>query len=106
MNLLRNISIYIIILISTVQTSHSFTGPNSFSDLAERLSPSVVNISTTGTVKTNQNSQPSLEDFFNLHTCPPNLIVPPKSESLFLFCFLPEISFHSVIKAITGCLVF
>ena len=65
MNLLRNISIYIIILISSVQISHSFTGPNSFSDLAERLSPSVVNISTTGTVKTNQNSQPSLEDFFN-----------------------------------------
>ena len=25
----------------------------------------MVNISTTGTVKTNQNSQPSLEDFFN-----------------------------------------
>ena len=65
MNLLRNFSIYIIVLILTAQASHSFTGPNSFSDLAERLSPSVVNISTTGTVKTNQNSQPSLEDFFN-----------------------------------------
>jgi serine protease Do len=65
MNFLRNFSIYIIVLISTAQASYSFTGPNSFSDLAERLSPSVVNISTTGTVKTNQNSQPSLEDFFN-----------------------------------------
>jgi len=82
MNLLRNISIYIIILISTVQTSYSFTGPNSFSDLAERLSPSVVNISTTGTVKTNQNSQPSLEDFFNFPFNTPRQQQPSERQSI------------------------
>ena len=65
MSLLRNISIFLIVYVSTTLTSYSFSGPTSFSDLAEKLSPSVVNISTTGTVKTSQNMQPSLEDFFN-----------------------------------------
>ena len=32
--------------------------PTSFADLAERLMPSVVNISTTQTIKTNSNSNP------------------------------------------------
>ena len=41
------------ILLSTVRSA-----PNSFADLAERLMPSVVNISTTQTVTTNSNSFP------------------------------------------------
>ena len=38
--------------------SNSNTVPASFADLAERLMPSVVNISTTQTVVTNNNSFP------------------------------------------------
>jgi len=65
MNLLKNTSSAFILLWISIQISYGFSGPSSFSDLAERLSPSVVNISTTGTVKTSQSNQPSLEDFFN-----------------------------------------
>ena len=54
-----------IIFLLLINSSYGFSGPDSFSDLAERLSPSVVNISTTSTVKTSQSMQPSLEDFFN-----------------------------------------
>tara|TARA_Y100000022_G_scaffold112225_1_gene96882 strand:+ start:111 stop:1517 length:1407 start_codon:yes stop_codon:yes gene_type:complete len=65
MNLLKYTSSAFILLWISIQISYGFSGPSSFSDLAERLSPSVVNISTTGTVKTSQSNQPSLEDFFN-----------------------------------------
>ena len=65
MSLIRNCLITTIIFFSVASSSFSFNGPSSFSELAEKLSPSVVNISTTGTVKTNQNMQPSIEDFFN-----------------------------------------
>ena len=65
MNLIKSIPTVLILLWVSIQLSHGFSGPLSFSDLAERLSPSVVNISTTGTVKTSQSNQPSLEDFFN-----------------------------------------
>ena len=41
------------ILLNTARSA-----PNSFADLAERLMPSVVNISTTQTVTTNSNSFP------------------------------------------------
>ena len=54
-----------IIFLLLSNASYGLSGPDSFSDLAERLSPSVVNISTTSTVKTSQSMQPSLEDFFN-----------------------------------------
>ena len=65
MNLIKSIPAVLILLWVSTHLSHGFSGPLSFSDLAERLSPSVVNISTTGTVKTSQSNQPSLEDFFN-----------------------------------------
>ena len=34
-----------------VGNAYSFNGPDTFSDLAEKVSPSVVNISTTGTIE-------------------------------------------------------
>ena len=45
--------------------AHSFSGPDTFSDLAEKVSPSVVNISTTGTIEQTGAQVPSIEDFFN-----------------------------------------
>ena len=54
------------LLISVLIISYSFQGiakeiPNSFADLAEKLMPSVVNISTTTTVITNTNPFPGFE---------------------------------------------
>ena len=43
----------------------AFTGPDTFSDLAENVSPSVVNISTTGVIEQTGPEVPSIEDFFN-----------------------------------------
>ena len=43
----------------------AFDAPETFSDLAEKLSPSVVNIATTSVVKQRQQTAPSFEDFFN-----------------------------------------
>ena len=43
----------------------AFTGPDTFSDLAESVSPSVVNISTTGVIEQTGPEVPSIEDFFN-----------------------------------------
>ena len=43
----------------------AFDAPETFSDLAEKLSPSVVNIATTSVVKQRQQAAPSFEDFFN-----------------------------------------
>ena len=44
---------------------NAFDAPETFSVLAEKLSPSVVNIATTSVVKQRQKSAPSFEDFFN-----------------------------------------
>ena len=65
MNSIKRLSLLLIIILCSSQSAYSFNGPTSFSDLAEKLSPSVVNISTTGIVKTNKSMQPSLDDFFN-----------------------------------------
>ena len=46
-------------------TVKAFDAPETFSDLAEKLSPSVVNIATTSVVKQRQQAAPSFEDFFN-----------------------------------------
>ena len=46
-------------------TAFAFTGPDTFSDLAESVSPSVVNISTTGVIEQTGPEVPSIEDFFN-----------------------------------------
>ena len=48
----------VILLLSFSLNSNSKTVPSSFADLAEKLMPSVVNISTTQTIKTNSNSFP------------------------------------------------
>ena len=68
-NKIKN-SVIILILSCFIQTSTN-AAPASFADLAEKLMPSVVNISTTGTVTTNVNPFPfqfppgsPLEDMF------------------------------------------
>jgi len=53
-----NFTLVIILLIFPVSLSQSKTIPNSFADLAEKLMPSVVNISTTQTIKTTSNPFP------------------------------------------------
>ena len=51
MRILRQITIFLLILSYSSNTS-SNTRPESFADLAEKLMPSVVNISTTQTIRT------------------------------------------------------
>ena len=53
-----NFTLVIILLIFPASLSQSKTIPNSFADLAEKLMPSVVNISTTQTIKTTANPFP------------------------------------------------
>jgi len=53
-----NFTLVIILLIFPVSPSESKTIPNSFADLAKKLMPSVVNISTTQTIKTTSNPFP------------------------------------------------
>jgi len=56
--ILINFTLVIILLIFPVFPSESKTIPNSFADLAKKLMPSVVNISTTQTIKTTSNPFP------------------------------------------------
>ena len=53
-----NFTLVVILLIFPVSISQSKTIPSSFADLAEKLMPSVVNISTTQTIKTTANPFP------------------------------------------------
>ena len=53
-----NFTLIIILLIFPVSSAESKTVPSSFADLAEKLMPSVVNISTTQTIKTTSNPFP------------------------------------------------
>ena len=67
---MKFISSKIIVLLSifyfiSVNFAYSFNAPETFSDLAEKLSPSVVNIATTSVVKQRQQATPSFDDFFN-----------------------------------------
>jgi len=55
---LFNFSLILILLIFPTTISQSKTAPASFADLAEKLMPSVVNISTTQTIKTTSNPFP------------------------------------------------
>ena len=71
--------IFFLFICSTFQTL-SFNGPDTFSDLAERVSPSVVNISTTGIIENTGPQVPSIEDFFNF---PFNMPSPEPSEREF-----------------------
>jgi serine protease Do len=49
---------FVFLNLGFINFSNAKTIPNSFADLAERLMPSVVNISTTQTIKTNANPLP------------------------------------------------
>ena len=53
-----NFSLVFILLIFPTSYVHSKSTPSSFADLAERLMPSVVNISTTQTIKSTNNPFP------------------------------------------------
>ena len=55
----------ILFYVNSILFSFAFTGPDTFSDLAESVSPSVVNISTTGVIEQTGPEVPSIEDFFN-----------------------------------------
>jgi serine protease Do len=59
------ISIFIFFYIINNSLAFAFDAPETFSNLAEKLSPSVVNISTTSIVKQRQQTAPSFDDFFN-----------------------------------------
>ena len=56
MKLIQKILLFFIII--NISSAYSKSAPDSFADLAEQLMPSVVNISTTQTIKTNPNSNP------------------------------------------------
>ena len=56
MNLIKKI--FFILIISNISTVYAKSAPDSFADLAEQLMPSVVNISTTQTIKTTSNQNP------------------------------------------------
>tara|TARA_Y100000590_G_scaffold410819_1_gene504209 strand:+ start:414 stop:1838 length:1425 start_codon:yes stop_codon:yes gene_type:complete len=53
-----NFSLILILLSFPISLANSKTTPNSFADLAEKLMPSVVNISSTQTIKTTTNPFP------------------------------------------------
>tara|TARA_B100001027_G_scaffold5397_1_gene3502 strand:- start:3315 stop:4718 length:1404 start_codon:yes stop_codon:yes gene_type:complete len=55
----------VLINIFHLSLAHAFNGPDTFADLAEQVSPSVVNISTTGIIEQRGQEMPSIEDFFN-----------------------------------------
>ena len=55
---LINFSLVLVLLIFNSTQSHSKNSNNSFADLAEKLMPSVVNISSTQTIKTSSNPFP------------------------------------------------
>ena len=70
-NKLINLRLFIILLVFSTITVESRATPESFADLAEKLMPSVVNISSTQTIKTTSNPFPfqfppgsPLEDMF------------------------------------------
>ena len=56
MNFIKKI--FFIFVISNISTVYAKSAPDSFADLAEQLMPSVVNISTTQTVKTTSKTNP------------------------------------------------
>tara|TARA_B100001057_G_scaffold8518_1_gene7886 strand:- start:723 stop:2135 length:1413 start_codon:yes stop_codon:yes gene_type:complete len=61
MNRLKTIFLSLIFVLSYSTLSNSQNIPNSFADLAEKLMPSVVNISTTQTVVTRSNPFPNFQ---------------------------------------------
>ena len=61
MKKLKTIFLSLIFVLSFSTLSNSQNIPNSFADLAEKLMPSVVNISTTQTVVTRSNPFPNFQ---------------------------------------------
>ena len=57
-NNVSNFGLILILLNFYTSFTHSKTVPSSFADLAEKLMPSVVNISSTQTIKTTSNPFP------------------------------------------------
>ncbi len=70
----------VLINILPFSLAQAFNGPDTFADLAEKVSPSVVNISTTGIIEQSGQDMPSIEDFFNF---PFNMPNPEPSEREF-----------------------
>ena len=58
MKIIKAFFLVFILIFGNIQNSYSQNIPSSFADLAERLMPSVVNISTTTTVTTQSNPFP------------------------------------------------
>ena len=69
-NIKNSVISALFIILFTVNFANSKNAPESFADLAEKLSPSVVNISTTTVVERKSREMPSFppgspfEDFF------------------------------------------
>tara|TARA_B100000686_G_scaffold291957_1_gene320350 strand:+ start:1205 stop:2614 length:1410 start_codon:yes stop_codon:yes gene_type:complete len=76
----KSILLIFFFLTISYNTVQAFSGPDTFSDLAEKVSPSVVNISTTGVIEQSSPQIPSIEDFFNF---PFNMPSPEPSEREF-----------------------
>ena len=58
MNFCKNAVVYIFLIFLGITEVNSKAVPETFADLAEKLMPSVVNISTTQTIKTSGNPLP------------------------------------------------
>ena len=58
MNLIKKFLVYLFLSVIWVGNANSNSIPGSFADLAEKLMPSVVNISTTQTIKTKSRQLP------------------------------------------------
>tara|TARA_Y100001936_G_C16065759_1_gene667121 strand:- start:371 stop:1780 length:1410 start_codon:yes stop_codon:yes gene_type:complete len=76
----KNIFLIFFFLATNYNAAQAFSGPDTFADLAEKVSPSVVNISTTGVIEQSSPQIPSIEDFFNF---PFNMPSPEPSEREF-----------------------
>jgi len=76
----KSILLIFFFLVTSYNVAQAFSGPDTFADLAEKVSPSVVNISTTGVIEQSSPQIPSIEDFFNF---PFNIPSPELSEREF-----------------------
>ena len=76
----KSILLIFFFLATNYNVAQAFNGPDTFSNLAEKVSPSVVNISTTGVIEQSSPQIPSIEDFFNF---PFNMPSPEPSEREF-----------------------
>ena len=76
----KNLLLVFFFFAANFNFAHAFSGPDTFSDLAEKVSPAVVNISTTGIIERSSPQIPSIEDFFDF---PFNMPNPEPSEREF-----------------------